>query len=259
MRRAHWLTLLLVTACQTDEMRAWAERRAALERRRAELIELEAKAPKLEAALAEWDVLRASLDLAGFVRTHGIPARVFTESGAMRATVSGSVETCAEALSRLEPVAWLLPRWRLRIEGARCEWEGETGEALSELEQTVLRARPSWAPPSPSWLSRGVAAEQAKVRELEAEVAAREQRLGGLATLGPISEAVRAAVAKAKALPRGCPLEVVHRELAQDERGRLLELTAERPVQPLEPANDARLRGLLEADGPAWRWRCPAP
>jgi hypothetical protein len=88
---------------------------------------------------------------------------------------------------------------------------------------------------------------------------ARERRLGGLATLGPISEAVKAAIAELKAAPPSCPLVIVEREQAQDTPGARLEVTDERPVHPLEPSGDPRLRGLLEAQGERFAWRCPAP
>lgn len=256
MNRLTFFALLGLTACQTDEMRAWDERRAQLERRRAELQALEANAAQYADALAQWDAARAALDLAGFVRTRGVPATVFVEQGAMRAKISGTTETCAEGLGRLAPMAWVLPHWRLRLEGERCEWEGRTGEAFVELERKVVLARPSWTAPAASRWSRGLEAVRADVAALEADVADREKRLGGLATLGPIADAAKDVVARAKAAPRTCPLEVVTRELAQDTRGALLELTDAAPVHPLEPAGDARLRGLLEAEGAAWRWRC---
>lgn len=259
-RSLYWAPLIVLAACgPTAEQRAWAERRAELERRQAELKELETRAPELAPALAEWDSLRASLDLAGFARTHRVAAQVFTEPGQLRVKLSGSLQVCVEGLVGLGPVSWLLPRWRLRLEGDHCEWEGHTGAAFAELERKVVQARATWTPPARALFSRGVDDEKARVLALEADVSARERRLGGLATLGPISDAVKAAIAELKAAPPSCPLVVVQREAAQDTRGARLEVTDERPVHPLEPSGDARLRGLLERQGDGFRWRCPAP
>jgi hypothetical protein len=259
---ASWalVALGLLAACgPTAEQRAWAARRADLERRQAELKELEARAPELAPALAEWDALRASLDLAGFARTHRVNAQVFTEPGQLRAKLSGSLQGCVEGLRGFAPVSWLLPHWRLRLEGDHCEWEGHTGAAFEALERKVVQARPTWAPPPHSVFSRGIDEEKARVLALEADLVARERRLGGLATLGPISEAVKAAIAELKAAPPSCPLVIVEREQAQDTPGARLEVTDERPVHPLEPSGDPRLRGLLEAQGERFAWRCPAP
>lgn len=263
------LTLLLGSACDTEERRAWAAREAELERALAELQELGANPARREeaaAVLATLGALRRELDVAAFLREHQV-AGVVQGSGATLAVARrGSVAECEETLTRLAPVRWRFDTWRLRLGPEGCDWSAQAGPALATLEARLdAPPRPRWSPPAASLLSGNLSGEQRRVHELEVAITRAEGLLGPLATALRLRRAVVEATEardarKAAAAP--CDLAILRRELALDEaaRGRLLEVEQGRLVHPLEPLSDLRLRGLVTRDeAGALTWRCEAP
>ncbi len=255
MRWLAALSCLLLACGPTEEMRAWAERRATLERRQAELMALEHDDAEAARRRAAWKELQGSLDVAAFVREHEVDAKVFGEPGKVRVALSGTSEHCRDELTKLQAVRWLLSRWRLRLEGERCEWEGTSDAVLPELERALVLPPARFTPPERSLCSRGREAEQARVRDLEVDVARREGRLGVLASLGHLARA-GALVTQLQGVSAPCDLPILERELAQDHRGALLEISEQRLVHPLEPRGDPRLRALVEVSSFGLEWRC---
>lgn len=247
--------MLLLAGCETGEVRAWTARRAELEQRRDELLHLEQRGPADQVS-----ALRTALDLPGFVRTHGISARVFNDPGATRLTSSGTVQECRDAVAALAEMRWLTPHWRLRLETGHCEWEARTGADFLALDQALTAPRAKWTAPPPELLSRGVETLKATVSTLEADVQAREAKLGVAAVLEGRVEAVKPLVDSLRARPAPCDLAVLDRELALDapEQGKLLEVEQSRLVHPLEPRADFRLRGLVQVNDGTLTWRCEA-
>ncbi len=263
VRRIALLSWLCLACGETAELRAWAEHRAALERRQAELGDLETHRAEVEASSAQqrlaWTALRESIDVAAFLREHGVTAQVFVEPGVVRVKFAGTTPGCRDTLEHLAPLRWLISRWRLRLDGAQCEWEGMTTSEFPGLERALVLATPRWTPPPPSFFSRGLAEERGRVAVLEAEVALSEGRLGVLATLDQLGRAALQAGAqleRLKSAPPPCDLAIVERELAQDLPGALLEVTERKLVHPLEPRGDARLRGLVDVEEGGLRWHC---
>ena len=254
--RATTLFLLFLFGCETDETRAWSAHRAELERRQAELAQLEVQGSASDVA-----EFRRSLDLAAFVREHGGDARVFLEPGGVRLTASGTVKACRDTVKALAAARWLTERWRVRLEADHCEWEARTGADFTKLEQALV-APPSlnWSPPPPQLLSRGVGETKEAVAALEAKVRALEAKRGDAALIHRRLEQVQPLVDSLRARPAPCDLAVLDRELALDEgeRGKLLEIERERVVHPLEPRGDLRLRGLVEVHDGVLLWHCEA-
>lgn len=247
--------MVLLCGCETNEVRAWAARRAELEHRQQELTQLEARAGRSEVA-----AFRSALDLPGFVREHQLFARVFVEPGVTRLTFSGPLQQCRDTLNALAPLRWLTASWRLRLEQGRCEWEARTGADFVTLEQALLAPPVKWSAPPSQWLSRGVEDARAAVEKLEADLRLREARLGEVALLQGKLEAVQPLIDEMKARPAPCDLAVVDRELALEleAQGALLEVEQTRLVHPLEPRSDFRLRGLVELHDGALSWHCAA-
>jgi hypothetical protein len=258
--------LLALCACETAEHRAWVARRGELDRRLAELNNLDAHRAELEADTAtlvlEWENSKTSLDLAYFVRMSGIEeARVFAEPGLVRVQVVGTLAECRQAVAQLARTRWLLSRWRLRLEGGRCDWEGRSTPAFTELEQLLVLPKPKWVEPTPSMFSSDIDLERQRTQKLQLDIGALERRLGPLATLDAVREAapkVKALRAKLEAEPTPCDLAILDRELAQDTPGALLEVSEQKLVHPLEPLGDARLRGTVEVTSTGLRWTCDA-
>jgi hypothetical protein len=259
-----FLLVLLLAGCTTDEVRGWERRRGELELRDAELMQVTDSLDSLKARRERVAALRAELQLTELVREARLPARVFTEPGKQRVVVSGTVEACQSVAELLLRSRWLLPAWRLRLEGARCEYEAQTGEAFAALEQALLVSPPRWVPPPPSRLSGNFTALVSDVKDLERRVDELERALGDAASL-PLLEGRLAAIepklAAARTAPPTCVAYVLERELALDpkDRGQVLELTNERLIHPLEPQNDPRLRGFVELVEGRPSWRCEEP
>jgi hypothetical protein len=254
--RPSTLLLLLLFGCETEEARAWAARRAELEQRQAELAQLEAQGSPSRVA-----DFRRSLELAAYVREHGVAARVFLEPGGVRLTASGTVKACRDAVQALGEVRWLTGNWRVRLEGDQCEWEARTGPDFTRLEQALVAPpSPRWIPPPPQLLSRGVAEAKEGVAALDAKVRALEAKLGDAALIQTRLDQVQPLVDSLQARPAPCDLAVLDRELALDDdaRGQLLEIERDRVVHPLEPRGDFRLRGLVEVHDGALLWHCEA-
>lgn len=248
--------MLCLFGCETEEARAWAARRAELERRQAELAQLEAQGSASHVA-----DFRRSLDLAAFVREHGVEARVFLEPGAVRLTASGTVKACRDTVKALAEARWLTEKWRLRLEADQCEWEARTGADFTTLEHALVAPpSPKWSPPPPQLLSRGVNEAKEAVAALEAKVRALEATLGDAALIQRRIDEVQSLVDSLRARPAPCDLAVLDRELAldEDERGKLLEIERDRVVHPLEPRGDFRLRGLVEVHDGVLLWHCEA-
>ncbi len=250
-----WLSLVLLAGCETSEVRAWAARRAELEQRGDALIDLEQRRPT-----GHLSALREALDLPGYVRAQGVPARVFVEPGATRLIASGTVQQCRDTVAALSQVRWLTQDWRLRLESGRCEWEARTGADAVALESASTLPPPKWSPPPSEVLSRGVDALKEAARALEEDVQARETRLGPLLVLEGRAERVQPMVESLRGRPAPCDLAVLDRELALDaaDQGKLLEVEQSKLVHPLEPRTDFRLRGLVEVHDGALAWRCEA-
>ena len=150
---------------------------------------------------------------------------------------------------------------RLRLEKDHCDWEARTGADYVTLESALVAPRAKWTAPPKQLLSGGVATLETAVTSLEADVLAREGRLGELAVLQGKLEAAQPLIDSLRARPAPCDGAVLDRELALDapEQGRLLEVERTRLVHPLEPRGDFRLRGLVEfQDGVAF-WHCEGP
>lgn len=249
-----WLpVVLLLMSCETNEVLAWTARRAELESRREGLEKLETKghADRVSG-------FRSALDLPGFVRTHAVAARVFREPGLVRVTASGAVQECHDVVAALAEVRWLTQQWRLRLENGHCEWEARTGADFTTLESALLAPPAKWTAPAPQVLSRDVSALKKSVEGLEADIHAREAKLGDLAVLEGRLDDVQPLVESLRALPAPCDLAVLDRELALDtsDQGKLLEVEYSRLVHPLEPRSDFRLRGLVEVHDGSLAWRC---
>ena len=257
-----WLvvSILFLLGCETEEVRAWNSRRTVLEQQQAELQEREGQGATLDDRKARVSRFRAVLDLPAFVRERKIAARVFAEPGRVRLTVSESVEQCHEAVQALAESRWLTPEWRLRLEAGRCEWEARTDSGFEQLEQALVAPVVPWTAPPRSVFSRDVDSVKKAVATLEADVRAREARLGELATLEQRLDVVQPAVDALQARPPPCDLAVLERELAldADQRGKLLEVERTRLVHPLEPRGDFRLRGLVEVVDGIPLWHCEA-
>jgi hypothetical protein len=249
------LCLLLLTACETNEVRAWTSRRVELESRVGELARIEAKGAGQRSLQ-----LGKALDRPAFVREHGLAARVFREPGGARLSVTGSVAECRDAVAGLSGLRWLTESWRLRLEQGRCDWEARTGPGFATLEAALLAPTPKWIPPPAQLLSRGVAPLREAVSLLEADVLAREARLGAGALAEGRAEVVQPLADSLRARPPPCDLAVLERELALDaaDQGMLLEVEQSRLVHPLEPRHDFRLRGLVEVQAGGLAWRCEA-
>ncbi len=248
-----WFPLLLLLGCETNEVRAWSERHADLERRKAELTELEARGPE-----PRIEVFRHSLDLAAFIREHGAGARLFVEPGVVRLGTSGTVRHCRETVAALADLRWLTQEWRLRLENGRCDWEARTGKDFATLEDALVAPPSKWAAPPSQLFSRGMPELKTKVEALEREVIARETRLGAQAVLQGKLDAMQPLIDSLHARPEPCDLAVLDRELAQAEadQGALLEVERSRLVHPLEPLTDYRLRGLVEVHDGIVAWHC---
>lgn len=264
-----WLALVCVLGlfgCETDERRAWLAHRGELERRMLELSNIDAHRAEFEANTAtlvlEWETARTSLDLAYFVRMSSIEgAKVFAEPGGLRVRVEGTTAEVRQAVAQFARRRWLLSQWRLRIDGAHCEWEAQTTPALKDLEALLIVPTPKWVEPASSMFSKDIDIERRRVKKLEGDISALERSLGPLATLEDVRVAapkVKALIARLEAEPSPCDLAVLDRELAQDTQGALLEVSDRKLVHPLEPKADARLRGMLEVTESGLRWTCDA-
>lgn len=259
-----FLLVLLLAGCTTDEVRSWERRRGELERRYAELMQVADSLDSLKARRERLAEVRAEMQLTELVREAGLPARVFVEPGKQRVVVSGPVEDCRAVAELLVRSRWLLPAWRLRLDAGRCEYEVQTGEAFSALEQALLVTPQRWTPPPPSRLSGNISALVTDVKDLERRVNELERKLGDAAALTVLESrlaAIEPTLAAARAAPQTCVAYVLERELALDakDRGQVLELTHERLIHPLEPKNDARLRGFVELVEGRPVWRCEEP
>lgn len=249
-----WLpVVLLLMSCETNEVLAWTARRTELESRREALEKLETKGHADRVG-----GFRSALDFPGFVRTHGVSARVFREPGLVRVTASGAVQECHDVVASLAEVRWLTQDWRLRLEKGRCEWEARTGADFTTLESALLAPPTKWSAPAPQFLSRDVSELKKAVQGLEADIHARELKLGDLAVLEGRLDEVQPLVESLRARPAPCDLAVLDRELALDaaDQGKLLEVESSRLVHPLEPRSDFRLRGLVEVHDGSLAWRC---
>lgn len=247
--------MVLLCACETDEVRAWSARRDELQSRLSELQRLVANEDN-ERVLA----FRTALDLPAFIRDRKLAARVFVDSGAVRITVSGTVWDCRDTVDALAGLRWLTESWRLRLEAGRCDWEARTGPDFANLEQALTALPAKWTAPPEQWTSGGMRQLKVSVQQLETQVQHREAELGAAAVLGGKLAAVQPRVDSLKARPAPCDLAVIDRELALDEadRGKLLEVEHNRLIDPLEPRADARLRGLVEKHAGTLSWRCEA-
>lgn len=258
------LAALLLAGCTTDEVRGWERRRGELERRYAELAQVAGALDSLQARRERIAELRVEMQLPELVREAALPARVFVEPGRQRVVVSGPVEDCAEVAELLLRSRWLLPTWRLRLEGERCEYEAQTGDAFAALEQALVVTPPRWAPPPPSRLSGNITALVNDVKALERRVDELERSLGDAASLTLLEArlaAVEPKLSAARSAPQACVAYVLERELTLDakERGQVLELTHDRLLHPLEPGSDPRLRGFVELVEGTPVWRCERP
>lgn len=252
------MALLGCAGCETGEVRSWTARRDALELRQAELREREGQGATLDDRKARVSRFRAALDLPAFVRERKIAARVFVTPGLVRVTVSQPVEECEAAVKALAESRWLIPEWKLRLEAGRCAWEARTDSGFETLEQALLAPPVLWTAPPRNLFSRDLGPVKRAVAVLEADVRAREARLGDVATLEGWLASVQPLVDSLHARPSPCDLAVLDRELALDapERGKLLEVERARLVHPLEPRGDFRLRGLVDVVDGVPLWHC---
>ena len=247
--------VVMLLGCQTDELRAWTARRVELEQRQAELQKLEAHSDRADTESA----FRKALDLPGLVRERGLTAtRVFVEPGVVRIMTAGTIQNCRDAVAALAGLRWLTAEWRLRLEADACEWEARTGPDFTTLQDALMAVPAKWMPPPRQLLSGGMEELRKSVESLDADVRARESRLGELALLQGRLEAVKPLVDSLHARPPPCDVAVLDRELALDEpdQGKLLEVERVRLVHPLEPRGDFRLRGLVEVHDGALAWHC---
>lgn len=245
--------LLLLAGCETEEVRALKARRAYLEDRLAELQQLEA-----EGHTSSVEEFRRSLDVAGFLRAHNLPARVFLEPGVVKLTASGTVQECRDLVSSLAEVRWLTEEWRLRLEKGRCTWEARTGSDYVTLENALVAPPPKWTMPPEQLLSENGAKLRATVNLMEADVRALEARLGESGVLRSKIESVARLAAEMHSRPAPCDVAVLDRELAldADKQGELLEVERARLIHPLEPRTDFRLRGFVEFQDGVATWHC---
>jgi hypothetical protein len=249
------LCVVFLLGCETDEVRAWKTRRAALETRQAELMQLESTGRK-----SNVETFRRAIDLPGFLRERKLAARAFVEPTFVRLAFNGTVQECRDLVNAVEEVRWLTDTWRLRLEKGRCDWEARTGEDYVTLEKALIAPPAKWVAPPSQILSAGVTELKAVVTTLEKDVSAREVRLGDLAVLQGSLDAVQPLVDALHARPAPCDLAVLDRELALDaaEQGALLEVERTRLVHPLEPRGDFRLRGLVDFQDGIATWHCDA-
>jgi hypothetical protein len=260
-----WLCLgLLLAGCKTSEVRQWEARRDELTAQKAELKRLaSSRGAGFEAMQANVERMRSALDLVEFVRAKGLAVRVFNEAQAQRVSFSGPVSACRDVLVGLRERRWLLSEWRLRLEGDRCDWEGETSPASEQLAAALVEpVRTRWVPPPGELLSRGLAPTKDDVARLDVEVRELEHLLGPLPVTAALDRRLNALApleAKLKQVDPPCDEAIVERELALDEaeRGELLEVTNTKLVHPLEPRSDFRLRGLVEVVAGQLAWKCP--
>lgn len=249
------LLLLLLTGCETAEVRAWQARVAELERRVAELTQLEVEGPN-----SDVETFRRAIDLPGLLRERSSPARLFVEPGVVRITTGGTVQECRDTVHALADVRWLTDAWRLRLENGRCEWETRTGADYVTLENALSAPPEKWTPPPSQLLSSGVAELRATVAALEADLRNRETRLGAAAVLQGKIKSVKKLMYSMHTRPAPCDVPVLDRELAldADKQGQLLEVERSRLIHPLEPRTDFRLRGFAEFQDGVVTWHCQA-
>lgn len=245
--------MLLLLGCETNEVRAWKLRRAELERRDAELGQLEQQQSKPAV-----DEFRRAIAVPGFLRERGIDARVFIEPGHVRITASGTVQHCRDTVAALAELRWLTQEWRLRLDRDHCDWETRTGEGYATLEQALLAPPPKWLAPPAQLLSASLAETKTQVESLEQRLRARETKLGELVLLQEKLEALKPLVDSLRARPPPCDVAVLDRELALDpqQQGALLEVERVRLVHPLDPRGDFRLRGLAQLHDGLVTWQC---
>lgn len=241
-----WL-LLLLCGCETEEIRAWKDRRVTLEATRDSLVRIEA-----EGKGTSVEAFRRQLDLAGYVREHALSARVFVDPAGVRLTVSGTVQQCRDTVGALAELRWLTESWRLRLDGDHCEWNAGTGADFAALESALVAPPVRWTPPPPQWASGDLEELRATVARLEVEVADRESRVGLAKRLG----ALQPLVDSLRASPAPCDVAALDRELALDQRGQLLEVESNKLVHPLDPRGDFRLRGFVEVIDGRLVWHC---
>ncbi len=246
--------MVMLLGCETQEVRAWTARRVELEQRQAELQKLESHSDRVDAVSG----FRRAIDLPAFVRERGLSARVFVESGVVRISTTGTIKNCRDTVAALAELRWLTAEWRLRLEGDACDWEASTGSDFTALQDALVAARAKWTAPPSQLLSQGMDETRKAVEALEADIRARETRLGERALLQGRLEVVQPLVDSLHARPAPCDLAVLDRELALDapEQGKLLEVEHVRLVHPLEPRGDFRLRGLVELHAGALAWHC---
>jgi len=244
----------MLLGCETNEVRAWSARQVELEHRKAELRGLEQRGTHPE-RVSEFG---EALDLPGFLRKRGVSARVFVEPGVVRISTSGTNQNCKDTVAALAELRWLTAEWRLRLEHGHCDWEARTGTGFATLEQALLGVPAKWSPPPRQLLSHGISDTRKAVESLEADVHAREARLGELALLQLRWEGVQPLIDSLRASPAPCDVALLDRELALDaaDQGRLLEVERVRLVHPLEPREDFRLRGLVEVHDGVLAWHC---
>lgn len=247
------LLLLACSACNTEEARAWEGHRNVLDQRKAELLEIAAAPKTFEAKRDELIALRERIDVIGFARKQQSPVKAFVDGNAQRLTFSGTVQACRDAIAPMGGMRWALTRWRLRIEGDRCDWEVRTDDGIETIRYWLDTPPPAWAAPKPERLTKNLDAMKAEIARLEADIAALERTLGDLARVPRIAwrlPELKNIVMRLETNPTWCDVPILDRELAldADQRGKLLEVTSEKFIHPLEPKNDFRLRGMVELD-----------
>lgn len=255
------LLLLVCSACNTEEARAWEGHRNMLDQRKAQLLEIAAAPKDFEAKRDELTALRERIDAIGFARKQQVPVKAFADGNAQRFTFSGTVEACRDAIAPMGGMRWALTRWRLRIEGDRCDWEARTDDGIETIRGWLETPPPAWTAPKPERFTKNLDAMKAEIARLEAEISALERTLGELARVPRIAwrlPELKNIVTRLETNPAWCDVPILDRELAldADQRGKLLEVTSEKLIHPLEPKSDFRLRGMVEVEDGRLVWLC---
>lgn len=257
-----WLAfVLLLCACETEEYRSWQLHREVLADQRAELLAVAAAPQAWAAKQLEVVKLRERLDVAAFARKHQVPARAFVDGDEVRFSVSGTAQACRDAIAPLGAVRWLVSEWRLRLQGDHCEWEAKTHPDVGVILYRLNAPPPPWTPPKSQLLTKDLAPLKAEIAMLERDLAGLKHTLGSLADMPRLERQladVRNIVIRLEVDPSACDLAILDRELALDPpaRGKLLEVSRRRLVHPLEPANDFRLRSMVEDVDGTLVWMC---